>query len=223
MEEKYQSTEHSIELGRLYEFIRQHGKAVDYRRGERLETEGEPARWLAFVERGQFKYVVRGISDGREHNTWFSLKGELVGAYPDMLDGRPSQATIQAMKVSRVVRISGEQLLQFFRQDMETMELRSLVAEHLLRQFKIRSSLLLVADSHERYLSLLRRCPGIVHDVQLKELASFVGVTPQMFSKIRKEITFDQITPPKYETQFHILALGHHFLHVAEGFLYAFS
>ena len=222
MEEKYQSTEHSIDLGRLYEFIRQHGEAVDYRRGERLETEGEPARWLAFVERGQFKYVEHD-NDGHEHNTWFSLKGEFVGTYPDMLGGRPSQATIQAMKVSRVVRISGEQLLQFFRQDMETMELRGLIAEHLLRQFQIRNSLLFVADSHERYLALLRRCPGIVHDVPLKELASFIGVTQQMFSRIRKEITFEQITPPKNETQFHILALGHHFLHVAEGFLYAFS
>ena len=223
MEEKYLSQEHGFELKKLREFIRLHGETVDYRRGERLETEGEPARWCAFVERGQFKYVVRGISDGREHIAWFSLKGEFVGAYPDMLEGRPSQATIQAMKVSRVVRISGEQLLQFFRQDMETMELRGLVAEHLLRQFQIRSNLLLVADSHERYLSLLRRCPGIIHDVPLKELASFIGVTQQMLSKIRKEITFEQITPPKYETQFPIFALGHHFLHVAEGFLYAFS
>ena len=66
MEEKYQSTEHSIDLGRLYEFIRQHGEAVDYRRGKRLETEGEPARWWAFVERGQFKYVEHD-DDGREH------------------------------------------------------------------------------------------------------------------------------------------------------------
>ncbi|MCH5312673.1 MAG: Crp/Fnr family transcriptional regulator [Prevotella sp.] len=196
MEEKYQSTEHCMDLGRLHDFIRQHGEAVDYQRGERLETEGEPARWCAFVERGQFKYVMRGISDGREHNTWFSLEGELVGAYPDMMEGRPSQATIQAMKVSRVVRISGEQLLQFFRQNTETMELRSLIAEHILRQFQIRSSLLLIADSHERYLALLRRCPGIVHDVPLKELASFIGVTRQMLSKIRKEITFEQIYPP---------------------------
>ena len=195
MEQRYTQSEYSIDLRRLREFIRQHGEAVDYRRGERLETEGEPARWWAFVERGQFKYVEHD-GDGREHNTWFSLEGELVGAYPDMMEGRPSQATIQAMKVSRVVRISGEQLLQFFRQNMETMELRSLLAEHLLRQFQIRSSLLLIADSHERYLALLRRCPGIVHDVPLKELASFIGVTRQMLSRIRKEITFGEITPP---------------------------
>ena len=37
MEEKYQSTEHGIDLGRLYEFIRQHGEAVDYRRGETIQ------------------------------------------------------------------------------------------------------------------------------------------------------------------------------------------
>ena len=196
MEQRYSQSEYSIDLRRLRDFIRQHGEAVHYRRGERLETEGEPARWWAFVERGQFKYVEHD-NDGREHNAWFSLKGELVGAYPDMMEGRPSRATIQAMKASRVVRISGEQLLQFFRQDMETMELRGLIAEHLLHQFQIRNSLLFIADSHERYLALLRRCPGIVHDVPLKELASFIGGTQQMLSKIRREITFEQIYPPK--------------------------
>ena len=92
MEEKYQSTEHGIELKELHEFIRQHGETVSYDKGERLECEGEPARWWAFVERGQFKYVEHD-DDGREHNTWFSLKGEFVGAYPDMMEGRPSQAT----------------------------------------------------------------------------------------------------------------------------------
>ena len=62
------------------------------------------------------------------------------------------------------------------------------------------------------------------HGIEQKELASFIGVTRQMLSRIRKEITFEQIYPPlKCETQFPIFALGHNFLHVAEGFLYAFS
>ena len=37
MEEKYQSTEHSIDLKELHDFIRQHGEAVDYRRGETIQ------------------------------------------------------------------------------------------------------------------------------------------------------------------------------------------
>ena len=93
---------------------------------------------------GCFKYTVRSISErlrvgasagiDREHITWFSFEGEFVTDYPNCLDGRPAQASIEAMFFSRVYRVSGEQLTGFFRQDAEKMELRSIIAEHVLRQ-----------------------------------------------------------------------------------------
>ena len=192
MEEKYQSTEHSIDLGRLYEFIRQQGETVDYRRGERLETEGEPARWWAFVEEGYFKYTVRGVSDDREHIAWFSLKGEFVGAYPDLLDGSKALTSIEAMTPCRVVRISGEQLERFFSQSKETERLGRRITAHLLKQFQRRSISLLNTTPEERYKQLLERCPGIIHDLSLQDIASFLGITPIYLSKIRKGITFNK-------------------------------
>jgi len=36
----------------------------------------------------------------------------------------------------------------------------------------------------------MQRCPGIVDHVDLQDIASFLNITPQMLSKIRKEITF---------------------------------
>jgi len=42
----------------------------------------------------------------------------------------------------------------------------------------------------ERYERLLQRCPGIVEHLALQDLASFLCITPQMLSKIRKEISF---------------------------------
>jgi hypothetical protein len=38
---------------------------------------------------------------------------------------------------------------------------------------------------------LMQRCPGIVDHLALQDIASFLNVTPQTISKIRKEITFD--------------------------------
>ena len=64
----------------------------------------------------------------------FLFEGEFAGDYPACLDGRPSQNTIKAMMPSRMLRVSGEQLVDFFRQDVEKMELRSVIAEHLLCQ-----------------------------------------------------------------------------------------
>ena len=69
MEQKFSNN--SLDLETLREFCRREGETVIYRRGDQLEREGDPARWLAFVTEGCFKYVTHGLSDDREHITWF--------------------------------------------------------------------------------------------------------------------------------------------------------
>ena len=163
---------------------------VEYRKGEQLEREGDPARWFGFVESGCFKFITRGISDERDHLTWFSFEGEFVADYPCVLSGQTSQATIEAMMPCRVWRVSGEELLGFFRRSIKNMELRAAIGEHMLNQFKARYQDFHRATPHERYNLLMQRCPGIVEHLNLQDIASFLNVTPKTISKIRKEITF---------------------------------
>ena len=188
MEQKFSNN--SIDLQTLREFCEREGEVVTYRKGDQLEREGDPARWFAFVTEGCFKYVTHGASDDKEHITWFSFEGEFVVDYPTFLYGRPAQATLEAMMPSRVWRVSGEQLEQFFEQSMETMKLRAVIAEHILFQFRSRYIDLHCATPRERYDMLMQRCPGIVNELPLNAIASFLSVTPQMLSRIRKEITF---------------------------------
>ena len=189
MEQKFSNN--SIDIQVLKEFCKREGEMVTYRKGEQLEREGEPAKWFAFVENGCFKYVTRGISDGRNHLTWFSFEGEFVADYPCVLSGKPSLATIEAMMPCRVWRVSGEELLQFFRRDIKSMELRAVIGEHMLNQFKARYQDFHRATPHERYNQLLSRCPGIVDMLDLQDIASFLNVHPNTISKIRRNITFD--------------------------------
>ena len=188
MEQKFSNN--NLDLETLREFCKREGEAVTYRKGDQLEREGDPARWLAFVESGCFKYVNHGISDEKEHITWFSFKGEFVVDYPTFLYGRPSQTTIVAMMSSRVLRVTGQQLEQFFDQDKETMKLRAIIAEHILSQFRSRYLDLHCTTARERYDLLIQRCPGIIEHLDLQDIASFLNVTPKTISKIRKEITF---------------------------------
>ena len=180
----------SINIKALREFCEREGKEVTYRKGDQLEREGDPARWFGFVTEGCFKYVTYGISDDREHITWFSFEGEFAVDYPNCLDGRPAQTTIEAMVPTRMLRVSGEQLMDFFRQDAEKMELRSIIAEHVLRQRNQCYIDLHRATARERYELLLQRCPGIVEYLDLQDIASFLNVHPNTVSKIRRDITF---------------------------------
>ena len=187
MEQKF--GKNSIDIKALREFCEREGEAVSYRKGDQMEREGDPSRWFGYVTDGCFKYVTHGISDDREHITWFSFAGEFVTDYPNCLFGLPAQTTIEAMLPSRMLRVSGEQLVDFFRQDAEKMELRSIIAEHLLCQARACYIDLHRATARERYELLLRRCPGIVHHLALQDLASFLCVTPNYLSTIRKDIT----------------------------------
>ena len=189
MEQKF--GKNSIDIKALREFCEREGKMVEYRNGEQLEREGDPARWFGYVTEGCFKYVTHGISDDREHITWFSFAGEFVCDYPRSLYGRPAKSTIEAMVPSRVLRVSGDQLIQFFSRSIETMELRSVIGEHILCQFHERYLDLHRTTARERYELLLQRCPGIVEHLPLNAISSFLCITPQMLSKIRKDITFE--------------------------------
>ena len=189
MEQRFSNE--SIDLVTLREFCEREGEVVMYRRGDQLEREGDPARWLAYVTEGCFKYVTHGLSDDREHITWFSFEGEFVVDYPTYLYARPAQATIVAMMPSRVLRVTGEQMKQYFDQSKETMKLRAVIAEHILCQFRSRYLDLHCTTARERYDLLMQRCPGIVDLLDLQDIASFLNVHPNTISKIRRDITFD--------------------------------
>ena len=188
MEQRFSNN--GLDLQELREFCEREGEEMTYRKGDQLEREGDPARWFAFVESGCFKYVNHS-SDDREHITWFSFAGEFVVDYPTFLYDHPSQTTIVAMMPSHIFRVTGEQVRQFFGQSMETMTLRAIIAEHILGQFRSRYLELHCATPRKRYESLLQRCPGIVEHLPLNAISSFLCITPQMLSRIRKDITFN--------------------------------
>ncbi len=119
----------SLQAKRHSRALRARGQGGDLPQGRPAGARGDPARWFGFVTEGCFKYVTYGISDDKapikresssllgmgereearpkvkEHITWFSFEGEFAGDYPNCLDGRPAQTTIEAMVPTRVLRV----------------------------------------------------------------------------------------------------------------------
>ena len=111
---------------------------------------------------------------------------------------RPSRADIEVLREfceregKEATYRKGEQLVKRFSQDKKSMDLRCLIAEHLLSQARARYTDLHRATARERYELLLQRCPGIVEHLALQDLASFLCITPQQLSRIRKAVTFSE-------------------------------
>ncbi|WP_434475863.1 Crp/Fnr family transcriptional regulator, partial [Bacteroides acidifaciens] len=73
-------------------------------------------------------------------------------------------------------------------------ELHRILAEGLFRQAYMRYLDLHGSSPKARYLALLKRCPDILQNITLKEMASYLQITPTHLSRIRKELTFTNNT-----------------------------
>jgi CRP-like cAMP-binding protein len=61
-----------LDLEVLRQYCMEHGEVRTFLRGETLEDVGEPAQWVAFVERGCFKYMVHNDEEGKDYCTGFA-------------------------------------------------------------------------------------------------------------------------------------------------------
>ena len=91
-----------LDLEFLRAYCMDHGERRTFLRGETLEEAGHLALWVAYVERGCFKYMVHNDKEGKDYCTGFAFEGEFVADYPNCLSGKPSEATIMAGRLCKV-------------------------------------------------------------------------------------------------------------------------
>lgn len=173
----------------LRDYCIEHGETRLMKRGEVFEKAGEPSQLVAFVERGCFKYMVHNDEERKDYCTGFAFEGEFVADYPNCLSGKKSEVTIVAGTSCKVFQILGEELERLLDAE-KSKDLRQTISDSLFSQIYAQYLDPYRMTTRERYKRLLFRCPELVQSINLKDLASFLKVTPTTISNIRREITF---------------------------------
>lgn len=188
--ESFNSYKEGLDLAFLKRRCVEHGRLVQFARGDLFEKAGCPSRLVGYVVKGCFKYNVQ-VGGGKNFVTGFAFEGEFVADYPNCLYGRRSEVSIEANMPCEVYVIDGRDLLQMYLGDDEVHLQGRLIAENLFTQTYSRFLDHYRYDARERYERLLARCPLIVQQLSLRDIASFLNVTPKTISQIRRDITFE--------------------------------
>ena len=158
------------------------------RKKDFLLREGEICRHIAFVTGGCLRsYSVD--TDGGEHVVQFAVSGWWISDLYSFLTGEPSSTAIDALEDSELLlcekapfeglcsAIPGFE--RFFRMLLQN----NYIASHR----RIADTLGLSAQ--ERYLGFLKTYPEISSRIPQHHIASFLGVTPEALSRIRRRIS----------------------------------
>jgi CRP-like cAMP-binding protein len=162
-------------------------KAVSTRqlnKSEHLSREGDIAHALYFINKGILRYYY--LDDGVEHTGQFFEAGMLFADVLSFTTGAPGQQNIDALTESEVLVIPRAAVAAAYDADhaMERMGRRAMEEAMAGSQRRTESFLKLSPD--ERYSRFLRRRPVVAEQVPQYVIASYLGVTPEALSRIRR-------------------------------------
>lgn len=153
-----------------------------------LIREGDIVRYEYFVIKGCFKYYsINEKAD--EHIIMFAPEDWWVSDLYSFLSGQPSQCYLEAIEDSEVLMI-GKDDLQLLYDTIPKFErfFRILFQNALVAQFqRVDQTLSMTAD--ERYQQFLQKYPQLEQRLPQKQIAAFLGITPEFLSMIRRKIS----------------------------------
>lgn len=162
-------------------------EAFRERRVERNEVylhAGDTAQRVGFVAQGLFRMVYH--VDGEERTKDFQHEGQFTGSLASLLIGTPARFSVVAMEPSLLLEIRREQLFDLSDRFPVWDRMRRNYAEQLFLYKEAREASLLLDSHEERYLQFLRERPDLLQRVPLKHIASYLGMTPEALSRIRR-------------------------------------
>ena len=161
--------------------------SVTLAKQEFLLQPGAVCQHLGFVVAGTLRtfYV---NSAGRDISFLFHWTGQLFTNYESVLTRQPSTLAIQALEPTTVQLIHRDDLFALYETSMYWQRFGRIMADQIFLTARQRIDDLLVLNPEERYLALLSQHPTVFQKIPQKYIATYLGITPQSLSRIRKRI-----------------------------------
>ncbi|MEO0333151.1 MAG: Crp/Fnr family transcriptional regulator [Bacteroidota bacterium] len=164
---------------------------ITFQKSEYILQAGEIAQQYYFVESGFIRSYAVDI-DGNDVTTGFYTQAQILIDWPSFFLKNATKEFYQALTNCVVWRLGFDEFQQLFHSIEAFREggRSRLVGSYFA--LKRRSIAMITDPAKERYLQLMKESPELIHNVSLKHIATYLGITDTSLSRIRKEIANEQ-------------------------------
>ncbi|WP_369049309.1 Crp/Fnr family transcriptional regulator [Tenacibaculum sp. UWU-22] len=160
---------------------------TSFKKNEFLTKEGEIEKYIYYISSGIVRFVSNTF-DEKEYTFDFGISGDFVNSYNSYKNNCKSEFSIQAISKVQVFYIDKKNVEDILKQTPDFSFLMIEVLEELLIKKSKRELALIKYSAQEIYQQLINQDPYLIKNIPLKYLASYIGVTPQALSRIRRQI-----------------------------------
>ncbi|MDH4473533.1 MAG: Crp/Fnr family transcriptional regulator [Fluviicola sp.] len=149
-----------------------------------LVTEGVVDQHIYYIESGAVRVFLQ--TEFEELTIRFGYKDSFITALSSFINGTPSEFYIQAIRRTQVRAVSKQQFQAAIDASPSFLKLYNAILEGLVIQQLEREVDLLTASPSERLQRVLQRSPRLFQEIPSKYIASYLRMTPETLSRVRK-------------------------------------
>jgi CRP-like cAMP-binding protein len=161
-------------------------KIEHYSKGEYFAREGDIPDKLGFITKGLMKYYYIDF-DGNEWIKYFSAENNFVASYASFLYQIPSLYHIEAMEDTTALSINFNSYINNINKSKIWCIIARKYTEKIYYEKEKREASFLKEDGSERYFNFLNEYKHLINRISIKDIASFLGLTPVSLSRIRNK------------------------------------
>jgi len=144
---------------------------------------------ISFIESGVVRLFIPKEDPDKEITFGFSFKNQFISAYDSFLTQKPSAYQLQALTETTLLSITHSDLQAVYKTTQIGNLIGRLTAERLFLLKSKREQNLLNLTAEQRYVKLFKERPELLRVIPLKYISSYIGVTAQALSRIRKRMS----------------------------------
>ncbi|MBE9583863.1 Crp/Fnr family transcriptional regulator [Mucilaginibacter sp. JRF] len=152
-----------------------------------LLKEREVCKYSAFVNSG----CLRGYTvdeHGLEHVMNFAPSGWWIADMYSLLSQKPGTLNIDAIEPTEILLLSKVKQELLYHEVPKFERFFRIITENSLVAYQQRLMDNLSLSAEERYNNFCRRYPTLIHQLPKKDIAAYIGVTPEFFSRMMAKL-----------------------------------
>lgn len=178
----------TVDLQKVEEFCRNYGKLKTFSADETFQKAGGNVRRFGYLVSGSIRYSCCD-GNGRMHTVGYAFDNSFFADYSAFLRDIPAKLEITFIEKSEVYVVPSETIRSFVTSDIGQEHIFRLLSEDLFIRMEARMLDFYIKSPEERYIGLLQDCPDLFRRITLKEIAQYIGITPETLSRIRHRLT----------------------------------
>ena len=157
------------------------------RRRQYLLQEGDRCRHYNFIVKGCLRMYL--VDDkGTEHALQFGTENWWVADIGSFHHETPSRLSIDALEYSEILQIKKPDLIFLYKNFPVFDRYFRVLTENAFVKMQERVLQNISSTAEERYLAFLENYPNLTNRISQVQIASFIGVTPEFLSKLRRNL-----------------------------------